>query len=158
MRIMKIGKEFKIENVLSLRKKMTQAQIQQEMMSIGEFLEQNNYKKNGPIVTATFAIDQSNGQPLLDMEILVPIDKPAKLYGEYKLKDVFHLMNAVYTRHEGNPNTLEITYNELNQYISENGLQPITAAYNVNVVDLHPGQSMDDMIVDVYIGVNPSIL
>lgn len=158
MRIMEIGKEFKIENVLSLRKKMTQAEIHQEMMSIGNFLEQNSFKKNGPIVTATFAIEESFEQPLLDMEILVPIDKPAKLSGKYKLKDVFHLMNTVYARHEGNPNTLQNTYNELNQYISEKGLQPITAAYNVNVVDLNPGQSMDEMIVDVYIGVNPSIL
>ncbi|GMK41991.1 hypothetical protein PCCS19_50500 [Paenibacillus sp. CCS19] len=158
MGTMKIGREFKIENVLSLRKKMTQAEIQEEMMGIGQFLEQNNYKKNGPVVTATFAIEQSNGQPLLDTEILVPIDKPAKLYGKYTFKDVFHLMNAVFVRHEGNPNTLQITYNELNQYLSEKNLQPITAAYNVNVVDLHPGQSMDDMIVDVYIGVNPSIL
>ncbi|MEK4849009.1 hypothetical protein NST04_03920 [Paenibacillus sp. FSL H7-0756] len=158
MKILEIGKEFKIENVLSLRKKMTQAEIQQEMLSIGEFLEQNSFFKKGPIVTATFAIEQLNEQPLLDTEILVPIDKPANLYGKYKFKDVFHLINAVYARHEGNPNTLQNTYIELNQYISEKGLQPITAAYNVNVVDLQPGQSMDDMIVDVYVGVNPSIV
>lgn len=158
MKIIEIKKEFKIENVLSLRKKMNQAELQQEMLSIGKFLEQNSLKKNGPLVTATFAIEESNEQPLMDTEVLVPLDKPARLYGEYRLKDVFHLMNAVYARHEGNPNTLQNTYNELNQYISQKGLQPITAAYNVNVVDLQPGQSMDDMIVDVYIGVNPSIL
>lgn len=45
MKILEIGKEFKIENVLSLRKKMTQAEIQQEMLSIGEFLEQNSFLK-----------------------------------------------------------------------------------------------------------------
>ncbi|OMF13959.1 AraC family transcriptional regulator [Paenibacillus amylolyticus] len=156
--MIEIEKEFKIENVLSLRKKMTQADIQQEMMNIGKFLEQNDLKKNGPLVTVTFAIEQSNEQPLLDTEILVPLDQPTKLYGEYNFKNVFHLMNAVYARHEGNPNTLQDTYNELNQYINQKGLQPITAAYNVNVVDLQPGQSMDNMIVDVYIGVNPSIL
>lgn len=43
MRIMEIGKEFEIENVLSFRKKMTQVEIQQEMMSIGKFLEQNSF-------------------------------------------------------------------------------------------------------------------
>ncbi|RJE89061.1 AraC family transcriptional regulator [Paenibacillus sp. 1011MAR3C5] len=152
------GREFKIENVLSLRKKMTQQEIQQEMMNIGKLLEQNGLKKNGPIVTATFTIEQSNEQQLLDMEILVPLDKPAKLHGIYKFKDVFHLVNAVYARHEGNPNTLQNTYNEIDQYTRENALQLITVAYNVNIVELHPGQSMDDMIVDVYIGVNPSIL
>lgn len=49
MKILEIGKEFKIENVLSLRKKMTQQEIQQEMMSIGEFLEQNSFKKMVPL-------------------------------------------------------------------------------------------------------------
>ncbi|NMI06881.1 GyrI-like domain-containing protein [Paenibacillus sp. SZ31] len=156
--MIEIEKEFKIENVLSLRKKMTQAEIQQEFMNIGKFLEQNSLKKNGPLVTATFAIEQSNEQPILDTEILVPLDQPAKLDEKYKFKEIFHLMNAVYARHKGNPNTLQDTYNELNQYISQKGLEPITVAYNVNVIDLEPGQSMDDMIVDVYIGVNPSIL
>ena len=71
------------------------------MQNIGKFLEQNNIKKNGPIVTATFAVEQSSGQPLLDMEIMVPMDKPVELTGEYRLKEAFHLVNAVYARHKG---------------------------------------------------------
>ncbi|MGB3973267.1 MAG: GyrI-like domain-containing protein [Peptococcia bacterium] len=158
MSMVETGREFKIENVLTLRKKMTQAELLQEMQNIGKFLEQNNIKKNGPIVTATFAVEQSSGQPLLDMEIMVPMDKPVELTGEYRLKEAFHLVNAVYARHKGDPNLLEDTYNRIAQYINEKKLQQITVAYNVNVVDLQPGQPMDDMIVDVYIGVNPSIL
>ena len=152
------GKELKLENVLSLRKKMTQMEIQNEMINIGKHLEENGVKKNGPIVTATHSIEQINNEMLLDMEILVPMDKKLELSGKYKLKEIFHLTNAVYKRHEGNPNNLQITYNEMMEYITQNNLQQITAGYNVSIVDLKPGESLDKMIMDVYIGVNPSIL
>ena len=69
------GRELRIENVLSLRKKVVQNELNNEMAKIGIFLNDNSLKKVGPIVTATFAVDAVNGQPLLDMEILVPIDK-----------------------------------------------------------------------------------
>ena len=40
----------------------------------------------------------------------------------------------------------------------ENGLLPITTGYNVNIKELKQGDSMDDMEMDIYIGVNPNIL
>ena len=158
MSIIENNKELKLENVLSLRKKMGQADVPQEMMKIGGFLKRNDIKKNGPIVTATFNIEKTNEEPILDMEILVPMDRQVELSGEYKLKKVFHLVNAVLIRHHGDPNLLQNTYNELMAYIKEKGLQQITTAYNVNIKDLQPGQSLGEMIIDVYIGVNPSIL
>ncbi len=152
------GKEIRLENVLSLRKKMTQMETQQEMMNIRKYLEENGVRKNGPIVTATFAVEKVNEQPIFDMEILVQMDKKLSLVGVYRLKEEFHLVNAVYARHKGNPNNLQSTYNEIMAYINQNNLQQITAGYNVNVVDLKPGDSIENMIIDVYIGVNPSIL
>ena len=152
------GKELKLDNVLSLRKKMTQMEIQQEMMKIGKFFEEIGIKKNGPVVTATFAMEQNGGQPLLDMEILIPMDKKVSLDGEYILKEKFHLVNAVYAKHIGNPNLLQNTYNQLMAYINDNKLHQITVAYNAQVKDMKLGDSIDDMVMDVYIGVNPSIL
>src|SRR5690554_6988830 len=82
MPIIENNKELKLENVLSLRKKMGQADVPQEMMKIGEFLKRNDIKKNGPIVTATFNIEKTNEEPILDMEILVPMDRQVELSGE----------------------------------------------------------------------------
>ncbi len=152
------GKELKLENVLSLRKKMAQSEIQSEMMKIGKLLEEKQVKKNGPVVTTTFSMEQVNGQPLLDMEIFVPMDRKVDIDGEYRVKEVFHLLNAVYARHEGNPNLLQNTYNEMIKYVQDNGLQQITGGYNVNVKDLKPGDSIEDMVMDVYIGVSPNKL
>lgn len=68
------------------------------------------------------------------------------------------MVNAVYAQHNGNPATLQITYDQMAAYINKNKLQQITAGYNVNVKELQPGMSLDEMIVDVYIGVNPNVL
>lgn len=152
------GKEFKLENVLSLRKKMTQEEINSEMIKIGKFLQDNGVTKSGPVVNTTFAIETQNGQSILDIEILVPLDKKVELTGEYTFKPVFRIVNAVYARHEGNPVTLQNTYNDMLAYINQNKLQQITAGYNVQVKDVLPGMTPDEMIIDVYIGVNPNVL
>ncbi len=137
---------------------MTQQQINEEMIKIGKLLQDNGAKKQGPIVTITFAIENVNGNHMLDMEILVPIDKKLDLTSEYTLKPAFHIVNAVYARHTGNPAALQNTYNEMLAFIHQNNLQQITAGYNVQVNELLPGMTPNDMIVDVYIGVSPNIL
>jgi effector-binding domain-containing protein len=158
MAIVEAGKEIKLENVLSLRKKMTQEEINSEMMRIGKFFQDNGLRKAGPVVTVTFAIDIENGKNLLDMEILIPMDKKVELPTEYVFKPVFHIVNAVYARHEGNPASIQNTYNDMLAYINQNKLQQITAGYNVQVKDMLPGMTPDDMIIDVYIGVSSNIL
>ncbi|MHB8062262.1 MAG: AraC family transcriptional regulator [Ruminiclostridium sp.] len=158
MAIAEAEKEFRLENVLSLKKIWHKKKINSEMIKIGKFLQYNELKKAGSIITATFAIETQNGQPLLDMEILVPIDKKIELPREYVFKPVFHIVNAIYARHEGNPKTFQNTYNDMLTYIQQNKLQQLTAGYNVQVKDLMSGVTPDDMVVDVYIGVNPNTL
>ncbi|MDQ2085163.1 AraC family transcriptional regulator [Herbivorax sp. ANBcel31] len=155
MAVIQRSKELKMENVLSLRKKMTQEQMQKEMAKIGQFFEANAIKKAGNITTTTYYVD-SDGT--LDMEILVPMDKLVELPSEYRLKPVFKLVNAVYARHEGNPSNLQNVYNEMLGYIKENNLQQITTGYNVTVKDITPNMSMDEVVIDVYIGVSENVL
>ncbi len=152
------GKELKLENVLSLRKRMTQGEINNEMVKMGKFLQENGIRKAGPIVTVTFAIEEHYGQHLMDMEILVPIDKVYDFSGEYVNKPLFYISDAVCARHEGNPSTLQNTYNDILAFIQQNKLQQVTAGYNVQVKELLPGMTADEMIIDVYIGVSRNVL
>lgn len=154
------GKELKLDNIVSLRKKMTQEEVQKEMIKIGMFLNENNLKKNGPVITATFNVEMNVGQAIMDMEILIPVDREVELsnISKYKFKKIFHLVNAVYARHIGNPMLLQNTYNEIMDYINKNNLQPITAGYNVTISDIREGQALDDFIIDVYLGVSPNKL
>lgn len=152
------GKEIRLENVLFLRKRIPQNKLNEEIQNIGLYLNNNSLKRAGPVVTATFSSEIEDEQQVFDMEILIPVNRMFESTGEYGFKKVFHLVNAVYAQHKGNPSLLQNTYNQIISYIQENKLQQITAAYNVNLNELQPGQSIDDLKVDIYIGVNPSIL
>lgn len=150
--------ELKLENVLSIRKKMTQEEIQAEIIKIGSFLDQQRVNKNGPIVTATFGLEYENGQPLLDMEILVPLDRAIQAEAPYTFKNVFHLVHAIHSRYTGNMALLQNAYNEMLDYVNRNNLHQITVAYNAQTNELVQGQPGSDMTVDIYIGINPSKL
>ena len=150
--------EYKMENVLSIRKKMTQQEIQQTLSDMGNVIATLGVNKNGPLVTTTYSMEQTPTGPILDMEILVPLDKEVTVSEPYILKPLFHLKYAVHARHEGNPQLLQNTLNQMMAYIQENKLTQITSVYSVNIKELQPGDSMNDMVTDLYIGVNPSVL
>jgi effector-binding domain-containing protein len=147
-----------MENALSIRKKMTQQEIQQTLMDMGNTIKSLGVNKIGPLVTTTFAVEQTPTGPVLDMEILIPLDKGITVQEPYIFKPLFHLKYAVYARHEGNPQLLQNTLNQMMTYIQENKFSQITSVYSVNIKELKPGDSMNDMVTDLYIGVNPSIL
>ena len=150
--------EYKMENVLSIRKKMTQQEIQQTLSDMGNVIKNLGANKNGSLVTTTFGIEQTPSGPILDMEILVPLDKEVTVQEPFIQKPLFHLKYAIHARHEGNPQLLQNTLNQMMAYIKENKLTQITSVYSVNIKELKPGDSMDDMVTDLYIGVNPSVL
>jgi hypothetical protein len=66
--------EYRMENVLSIRKKMTQPEIQQTLVDMGNVIKSLGANKNGPLVTSTFGMEQTSTGPKLDMEILIPLD------------------------------------------------------------------------------------
>jgi effector-binding domain-containing protein len=150
--------EYKMENVLSIRKKITQQEIQQTLADMGNVIATLGVNKNGPLVTTTFGMEQTPTGPVLDMEILVPLDKEVTVQEPYIQKPLFHLKYAIHARHEGNPQSLQNTLSQMLAYIQENKLTQITSVYSVNIKELKPGDSMDDMVTDLYIGVNPSLL
>ncbi|MFC4770315.1 hypothetical protein [Effusibacillus consociatus] len=151
------GKSIRFENVASFRKKMKQSEVNLELGKFVNFLQQNNVQKNGPMITATFGVENDQQEQILDIEFLIPIDKQIDMPHEYTFKPLFHLVHAVYARYIGDPLQIENTYNELTDFLQQNKLQQITPAYNMNLNDIHTLQG-NEPIIDIYIGVNPSIL
>jgi len=137
---------------------MAQQEIQQELMNIGKLIYDLSARKAGSLVTSTFGMEQSASGPLLDMEILVPLAKEVNVPAPYIFKKLFHLKYAVYARHEGNPQLIQNTLNQMMEYIKANKLTKITSVYSVNMKELKQGDSLDGMVTDLYIGVNPSVL
>ena len=76
----------------------------------------------------------------------------------YAWKPHFLLTNALVVRHEGNPAGLQASANALNAYIMEHQLTPITVGYNVTVKEAKTPLELDEMIVEIYVGVSPNSL
>lgn len=150
--------KLEMKNVISYRGKVTQQQLAQIANKIDEMIRSNKAEKSGPNVSATFAVEMSNGKPLLDVEVLVPINKVITVVDGYVFKPIFCLKNAVKIRHTGNPSGLQKTANELMTYISQKKLTPITVGYNVTVQEAASQLDVDNMIVDIYVGVSDNIL
>jgi effector-binding domain-containing protein len=152
------NQELKLNNLISLRKKITQQEMPVEMQKLSKFITEKGAQKSGPMITATFAMEQNNFGQFLDIEILVPLDKEIEATGEYTFKKQFLLTNALKATHTGNPALLQNTYNLINSYIIANKLQPITASYNVTVKDVIDPSKIDELVIDIYVGLNPCIL
>jgi effector-binding domain-containing protein len=73
-------------------------------------------------------------------------------------KPVVLLTNALKIEHKGNPANLQETINVLLKYIEERKLTQITTGYNVVVKEASNPEFVDDMIIDVYVGISPNIL
>lgn len=149
---------LEMKNVLSYRSKSTRRQLQMASQEIEAILKDKGVKRTGPSVSTTFDIDTSGDEPIFDMELLIPVDRIIYIDSPYRMKPVFRLVNAVKIRHEGKPELLQQTANELMDYIRKQRLTPVTSGYNVTIKQPSSPMDMDDLVVDLYIGVDGNIL
>ena len=123
-----------------------------------QIISENSAEKKGFSVTATFAIENNGSQPIMDIEILIPLNKEIHVPSDYKFEPIFRLNNAIKIRHQGNPAMLQNSANELMKYIADHQLTPITTGYNVTVQEPTNQNDVDSLIVDMYVGVSDNIL
>lgn len=147
-----------MENVLSYRGKLTQQEFAVKLQQIQEIIENSEASKNGSIATTTYAVEQNGNEQIMDVEILVPLDRKIQLTQEYTLKDKIFITNALKISHKGNPAQLQTTVTELNNYIVSNELIPITTCYNVTVREVEDPSQIDLMEIDIYVGISPNKL
>ena len=148
----KTGQTLELNNVLSYRGKVKQSELE----VVGKALEQEavlaGAKVVGNPVTATYTVEQDE----IDMELLLPIDREIPPTERYVFKKEIRIVNAVMAAYKGHPMGLQDACNQLNQYIVEHGLQPITVGYNVTKkTDM---LCLENTEVDVYVGISPNIL
>ncbi len=149
-----IKNEYQVRNLIGFRKKLKQNQIEEEVKKILNYFKQNNIEVIGSTINTTHSIENINGEMLIDFEQFFPVNQ--KIKGDkYEIKEEFFLTNALYTKHKGNPALLNETYREINRYISENKLHQITNAYNVFVKEV---DDVNNMEIDIYVGINPNKL
>ena len=149
---------LEMKNVLSFRGKVTQQAFAAKSQEIELILKAAGAEKTAPVVTTTFAVEQGAVGPVMDVEILIPLDKEIQAPAGYTFKHRFLLTNAVVMHHVGHPSKLQDSVNALNAYMQTNQLVPITSGYNVTVKEAKTPLELDQMEVDVYVGISPNLL
>ena len=149
---------LEMRNILSYRAKMTQQELQAKSIELEKVLVDSGAKKAAATVTSTFSVEQGTNGPVMDIEILLPLDREISPPAGYTWKPRFLLTNALMIQHIGNPSTMQNTINKLNAYIMEHQLVPITTGYNVTVKEAKTPLELDSMEVDIYVGISPNLL
>lgn len=149
---------FEMHNVLSYRGKMTQQELAEKSREMEEIIQKSGAEKNGGAVTTTFSVEQGPNGAILDMEILIPLNHEIQVPPGYAWKPDFLLTNALLVKYVGNPAGLQECIQELNQFIMEHGLVPISTGYNVTVREAKTPLELDSMEVDIYVSVSPNKL
>lgn len=147
----KTEQKLELKNVLSFRGKIKQSELE----AVGKDLEQEavsvGAKVIGNPVTATYAVEQDE----IDIELLLPVDKEITPHENYVFKKEIRIVNAAMAAYKGNLTGLQGACNELNQYMLEHKMQPITVGYNVT--KYCDSMNPDNTEVEIYVGVSPNI-
>ena len=146
------NEQLTIKNVVSYRTKVKQEEMGKVGKAVEQYILELGAIRVGNPITTTYSVDGM----MIDIEILMPIDKIVETKGDYVFKKEFKIVNAVVVSYRGNPSRLQEACDVLNNYIIENGLQPITTGYNVTKrLDM---LNLENTEIDVYVGINPNIL
>jgi effector-binding domain-containing protein len=149
---------YEMKNVISYREKMIVEKVNSVLKQLSDYITEKGLQKSGCVTTTTFSIENQDGQQLMDMEILCPVDKETDVPTGFAFKKEFKLTNALKIQHKGNPVGMQDSANALLAYMQENKYTPISSVYNVTVQEPVAPQDADNMIVDMYISVTENIL
>jgi len=145
---------FQYFNLVSYRNTIPSSCLHHKLNEFILSLNNYNLQKNGPLITSTHSVSRNNGIEMVDFEIMVPVKGEIKKNPPFIYKQEFKLINAIRLMYEGKMNGINSAYEFLVKYISQNNLHQITSAYNIN---LSEGTS-ENIIIDICIGINPSLL
>ena len=148
----KENQELNVANVLSYKGKVKQAELENVGKEMESYIQKAGAKRVGNPTTATYAVEGD----MIDIELLMPIDKSIDSTDKFVFKNQIKIVNAVVACYKGHPLGLQEACNQLNQYIVEHKLQPITVGYNVTKkTDM---LSPENTEIDVYVGISPNVL
>ena len=138
-----------VSNLVSFRKTMDATDVQMYVEQIFTYIDSCGAKRlGGNIMLTHSAIGDS-----VDMELYFPIDIEIPSAGEFVFLPQLQVDNCVRITHKGDPQLLQQTAEQLNDYMVVNSLTPLSGGYMVSVREvLHPAD-MDLFEADVYVPV-----
>lgn len=142
-----------LKNVLHIRKQVSQNNSFLISNEIDNFIEKNGVKKDGNTVTVTHNVIVENGEQVFDLEMMIPLDKKIESFNEFNFLSEFSLTNALKVRIEGNPQQMQSAVQIMSEYVKNKNLKVTTPLYVVTMKESKINDYIDDMITELYIGV-----
>lgn len=147
-----LNQNLEVDNLFCFRGKISQTEVESIAKELEHAIVAAGAEKAGNAITATFSVEGT----VMDLEIMIPVDKKIADTGQFYYKEKLKIGNALMAKHVGNPVRLQDTCNDLNQYIMDHQLMPITVGYNVTKnVDV---SNVNNTEIEIYVGINPNIL
>ncbi len=149
------NKTLEVSNLLSLRVKTTQQNLQKHIEELLAYAMEQGAQKCGNAISATYSVDPTTSE--MDIEFYFPIDKSIPNKGNFIFKPKLCLYNCLMFNYKGNPLHLQEGYNKLNEYIATNYLTPISPGFNITIFEILKPEDIDKFEVDIYISISPNI-
>lgn len=102
-----------------------------------------------------FSVEEEVSEPdvsIVNVELLIPVNRNFRSSSRYVFKPVFRLENAVLAKYCGQFDKLDDAHRKLREYLICNRMQPITKVYYV-LRSLRE----DNGVIDMFVGVNGNV-
>lgn len=143
------GQTLEIMNLFSFRGMIQKCDIEILASELKEKLHSLGAIETGDPIVATYFTDDESAE----VEMIIPIDKEVPSGHNMRYKNKIKIVNAVKMSYTGNFAGLDNACEKLNDYLSNNKLQPITASYSISKVY---NKADDKVETEIYIGINPN--
>lgn len=146
-----LEKSFEINNLISRSGKFAALEFQKVIIEMVNAFKVFSIANGEYVITTTKSLEVRNGEQVMDVEILIPVNYRMPVEEPYVFKNEIKLSNCLYSM-ETDVSKLQDTLNNINQYIIDHKLLPITSAYLVQTKrDNQPR-------IEIYMSINPNIL
>lgn len=143
---------FEKKNLLSYKTRVEKEKLPDLINYILNNLDSIKLSVVGDVI---FSVEEEVDEPtisIINVELLIPIDRKFKSSSRYVFKPIFRLENAVLAKYCGHFCNLSDAHKEITDYLQYNKLQPITKIYHV----LRNFQE-DTGVIDMFVGVNGNL-
>jgi hypothetical protein len=143
-----------VQNLITIRQKMKQEEMPIHLKKLLDYITLHGAKKVGGFISATYGITDGS----MDAEIYIPIDKEIPSQGELIYKPELLLTNCLKVTYIGNPQLLQKTLDELNQFIAMNKLMPISVGFNVTIHEITDPADIELFEVETYVSISGNVI
>lgn len=151
------GKKLVLKNVICCRKKVAQSNASEILVLIEEYIKSNNLRKLGPYINVTHGIENENEKIIMDIEIMTSVDRLKNTDERGKeIREIKELVinNALVCKMECSPLRLGEVNGEIENYIEQMKLEPITPGYLITKKKEENNILYNKIEYELYIGMN----